>query len=178
MSNLDYRTSNYFSSTPHFILKSGIPIWPLYTSYARWQKLIREYSCLRRRKYRCKVPKRKYFKCSFLKKLHSLRTFPHPINTLGEHLTTSPSINAKKEIKLELITLLKLFLDKKHLAKHIEETIHDHRHQESITYSKESIILSALVIFLFRMESGNQYDLKSHDKDEKYSKTNMALLTK
>ena len=32
----------------------------------------------------------------------------------------------------------------------------------------------ALSIFLFRMGSGNKFDEKSHDNDEKYSKANIA----
>ena len=174
MSNLDYKTLNYFSATPCFVLKGGIPVWPLYASYAKWQKLIKKYLCSQRIKYRCKFPKRKYCKYHLLKKVNSLASPPHPINTVVEHLNMAPSTCSKKEVKVELITLLKLFLDKKHLSKHIEETIPDHRDPELITYSKVSIILSALTIFLFRMGSGNQFDLKSHDKDEKYSKANIA----
>lgn len=174
MSNLYYKTLNDFYATRRFVLKNGIPMWPLYTSYAKWQKLIREYICSRRTKYHCKFPKRKYCKHHLLKKIHRLIASPHPVNTVVEHLNTAPSTCAKKEVKVELITLLKLFLDKKHLSQHIEETIPDHRNPESITYSKESIMLSALAIFLFRMGSGHQFDSKSHDPDEKYSKANIA----
>ena len=71
-------------------------------------------------------------------------------------------------------SLLKFFLDRKHISQHVENTIPDNRHQEPITYSKQSIILSALVIFLFRMASGNQFDCKSHDGDEKYCKANVS----
>jgi hypothetical protein len=77
-------------------------------------------------------------------------------------------------VKLELITMLKQFLKTKHIAQHIEETIPDRRNPDLITYSKQSIMMSALSIFLFRMESGNKYDNKSHDADEKYSMTNIA----
>jgi hypothetical protein len=77
------------------------------------------------------------------------------------------------DIKLELITVLKQFLERKHLSKHIEESIPDYRNQDLITYSKQSLITSALVIFLLRMTSGNKFDNKSHD-DEKYARKNIA----
>ncbi len=78
------------------------------------------------------------------------------------------------EVKLELITILKKFVEIKGVYQHIEETISDNRNQDLITYSKQSIMLSALALFLFRMASGNNYDVITHDDDEKYSKTNMA----
>jgi len=78
------------------------------------------------------------------------------------------------KITLDLITVLKLFWERKHMSQHIEDMIPDYRNQDLITYSKQSIIMSALTIFLLRMGSGNKYDDKSHDKDEKYSKTNIA----
>lgn len=83
-----------------------------------------------------------------------------------------PSNN--KDMKLELVSILKQFCERKKISEHVENTIPDRRNQELITYSKQSIMMSALVIFLFRMESGNKFDDKSHDEDEKYSKTNMA----
>jgi hypothetical protein len=80
----------------------------------------------------------------------------------------------KNQDKLELITMLKHFLSSKHLAQHIENNIPDYRNQELVTYSKQSIMASALAIFLFRMTSGNNYDNKSHDENEKYSRANIA----
>lgn len=77
-------------------------------------------------------------------------------------------------IKPELITLLKQFLERRHLPQLIENVIPDKRNQELITYSKESIIKAALAIFLFREGSGNKFDDDCHDADEKYSRTNMA----
>src|ERR1700757_3756121 len=70
-----------------------------------------------------------------------------------------------KDLKPELAAMLKQFLERKQIAKHIETHIPDYRNQELITYSKKSIMISALAIFLFRMASGNEYDTKSHDKD-------------
>ena len=75
---------------------------------------------------------------------------------------------------LELITILKQFWERKNISQHIEETIQDRRNPDLITYSKQSIMMCALAIFLFRMGSGNKFDDKTHDEDEKYSKTNMA----
>ena len=83
-------------------------------------------------------------------------------------------VGCKEKNKLELITLLKQFLERKNLSQLIENSIPDHRNKEQVTYSKQSIIMSALTIFLFRMASGNKYDDKCHDRDEKYSMTNIA----
>lgn len=83
--------------------------------------------------------------------------------------------NLKNEnVNLELITMLKKFWEAKHCNELIGETIPDHRNQELITYSKESIIMSALSIFLFRIGSGNKYNDLTNDEDEKYSKANMS----
>jgi hypothetical protein len=83
-------------------------------------------------------------------------------------------LEQKEEIKLELITLLKLFLERKGIYEQVEETIPDRRDQSSIVYPKKSIILSAMIIFILRMASGNRFDDKSHDADNKYSKSNIA----
>lgn len=95
------------------------------------------------------------------------------LEAILDELETQKSVE-DGNVKPELITMLKQFWERKHISQHIEETIFDSRNQELITYSKQSIMMSALAIFLFRMASGNKYDTKSHDKDEKYSRTNMA----
>ena len=79
-----------------------------------------------------------------------------------------------KDIKLELITMLKHFLDKKHISQHIEKIIPDKRNQDLVTYPKGAIMKAALAIFLFREGSGNKFDDDSHGSDEKYSRANMA----
>ena len=79
-----------------------------------------------------------------------------------------------KDIKLELITMLKHFLDRKHISQHIEKIIPDKRNQDLITYPKGAIMKAALAIFLFREGSGNKFDDDSCGDDEKYSRTNMA----
>lgn len=84
------------------------------------------------------------------------------------------SDNKNIECRLELITMLKLFLERKHISRHIESTIPDRRNQDLITYSKQTIIVCALSIFLFKMASGNKYDDKFHDADEKYGIRNMS----
>jgi hypothetical protein len=86
--------------------------------------------------------------------------------------TNKPIING--DVKLELITVLKTFWDRKNISQHIEETIPDHRNPHLITYTKQSIMMCAIAIFLFRMGSGNKYDDKCRDKDEKYTVKNMA----
>ena len=80
----------------------------------------------------------------------------------------------QENIKVELITVLKQFLERKHIAKHIEKCVPDRRNPDLTLYSKQSIMMSALAIFLFRMSSGNQFNDKSHDNDERYSNANMA----
>lgn len=65
--------------------------------------------------------------------------------------------------------MLKEFWERKRISQHFEKTIPDHRNQDLITYSKQSIMMAALSIFLFRTGSGNKFDNKSHDNDEKYS---------
>jgi hypothetical protein len=70
--------------------------------------------------------------------------------------------------------MLKQFFGRRRIYQHIEETIVDGRNRNQLIYSKQSIILSALAIFLFRMGSGNKFDDKSHDRDEKYAKTNVS----
>jgi hypothetical protein len=79
-----------------------------------------------------------------------------------------------ENVKLELITMLKLFWEKKNIPQHIEQKIPDQRNENLVTYSKQSIIISALMIFLFRMGSGNKFDDKIHDLDEKYARKNIA----
>ncbi len=91
-----------------------------------------------------------------------------------EKITTLEDKPIDSKHPLELITILKSFLKRKNIAKHIEETIPDSRNEDLITYTKQSIIMSALTIFLFRMGSGNKFDNDSHDQNEKYSKKNMA----
>lgn len=58
-------------------------------------------------------------------------------------------IKPEENIQLDLITMLKLFLERKNISQHIENTIPDRRNQDLITYEKESIMLAALTIFLF-----------------------------
>ncbi len=91
---------------------------------------------------------------------------------LNELATTDSEKN--EEIKLELITMLKQFCERKGIHEQIEETIPDRRNQDVIVYSKQSLMMSAMMIFLFRMASGNGFDVKSHDNDNKYSKANVA----
>ena len=86
--------------------------------------------------------------------------------------THKPIING--DVKLELITMLKMFWNRKNISQHIEEIIPDHRNPHMITYTKQSIMMCAIAIFLFRMGSGNKYDDKCRDKDEKYAVKNMA----
>ncbi|MEI6242210.1 MAG: hypothetical protein WCP39_02255 [Chlamydiota bacterium] len=86
--------------------------------------------------------------------------------------------NCKKEqpedVVIELITLLKKFLERKNIPEMVAKTIPDHRDPREITYSVITIVLAALCIFLLRMQSGNKYDDKFNRTDEKYSKKNIS----
>ena len=80
-----------------------------------------------------------------------------------------------ESVRIELITMLKLFMERKKIATNINEIIPEHRNAELITYTPVSIILSALCIFILRMQSGNKYSDKSTDKDGKYSQRNISI---
>jgi len=161
--------------------------WPERMSYAAWQRLLKSYlwfigSNDHVRQHKPKNKKRlsrRYRK--FLRAKTKLtdelvdRQIMLIINELEAVKTANnQDIKHEEDVRLELITMLKLFLERKNLSQHIENTIPDRRNKKLITYAKESIMLAALTIFLFRMGSGNKYDDDSHDKDEKYSLANMA----
>ena len=90
--------------------------------------------------------------------------------------TTLPETKKKQSenTRIELITLLKKFLVRKHISKMIEKTIPDHRDPKEIDYSVSTIIFAALSIFLLRMQSGNKYNDKTTDRDEKYARKNIS----
>jgi hypothetical protein len=90
----------------------------------------------------------------------------------NEYESTESSNN--EDIRINLITMLKQFCERKNISQRMHEIIQDSRDQQLIKYSKESIMMSALAIFLFRIGSGNKFDEKTHDNDEKYSKANIA----
>ena len=154
--------------------------WPLRMSYAAWQILLKSYLWFLGIKHvRPRKPKnkrklsgryRKFLRTKIQKKNGIVQKQTAAI--VNELETLAPVNN--EDVKLELITMLKQFWERKHISQHIEETIHDRRNQDLITYSKQSIMMCALAIFFFRMESGNKYDDKCHDEDEKYSIKNMA----
>lgn len=80
----------------------------------------------------------------------------------------------EEDVKIELVALLKKFLVRKHISEMIEKTIPEHRNPKEIRYSVSTIILAALSIFLLRMQSGNKYNDKTTDRDEKYAKKNIS----
>lgn len=159
----------------------GWPIrWPEKFSYAAWQNLLKKAlwhcnrSSLQARRSK-KRARKLYSRHQLIDKqteaiIQTLQT-QEPVNNQGENNSFDLG---KKEEKLELVTMLKQFLERKHISKHVEAHIPDHRSQELITYSKQSIMMSALAIFIFRIASGNRYDIRWHDKDEKYSRANIA----
>ena len=146
--------------------------WPSQISYAYWQNLLKSHLWFigsNHRMHRQKPSK----SCSFEKIQSKNEGIHNETKVIINQLKTSKPTN-DKGIQLELITVFKLFWERKHISQHIEKAIPDFRDQDLIIYSKQSIIMSALAIFLFRMGSGNKFDDKSHDEDEKYSRINMA----
>lgn len=155
-------------------------------SYAMWQKLLKRFvKCIGRSRHpsysiRRRKLTRRYRR--FLQAKARLRNEIAEQQTIEiiKHLETAEVESStkieviKEEFRPEIITMLKLFLERKHFSRHVEQTIPDHRNQELITYTKQSIMMAALTIFLLRMESGNAYDVASHDVDDKYAKSNIA----
>jgi hypothetical protein len=159
--------------------------WPKGISYSAWQKIIQKRSH--------RHHKKAYIPQSPRRNTQRRLRFPKHITKIHEHIKIKPNIQAAEEVlekpihklelvkpieqadvKLELITLLKKFFIAKHISQHIEESIPDCRKQEVITYSKESLIMSALAIFFMRMDSGNDYDESKHSQLHKYSRNNIA----
>ena len=174
-STINSKLKSFFFNIISFGLASGCFIWPERMSYAAWQNLLKSRlwfiganGHVRSQKSKCKRRlSRRYRK--FLQaqiRWNNGVTHKNELEALEQH--------KNEDSKLELITMLKKFWERKHVSQHIEETIHDKRNQDLITYSKQSIMMSALAIFLLRMESGNKFDDKTHDEDEKYSKANVA----
>jgi len=156
-------------------------IWPQRMSYAAWQNLMKshlwfigtnEHVRLRKPKNKRRLSRR-YRNFLQAKARVKNKIIQKQTATIIAELKT-PNPTKGKDVKLELIIMLKQFWERRHISQHIDETIPDRRNLDLITYSKQSIMMSALAIFLFRMESGNKFDDKSHDVDEKYSRTNMA----
>jgi len=156
--------------------------WPEGQSYIAWQKVLKcflwfigtdKHVRLNKPKRRGKQSRR-YRKFLRMKTRLEDETIQRRITTIIYKLQVKPITINNENIELELITILKQFWERKHMSQHIEKTIPDHRNQDLITYTKQSIMMSALAIFLFRMGSGNKFDNKSHDTDEKYSMTNIA----
>lgn len=155
-------------------------------TYLAWRKAVKIHLRKRGKSFslpkRKRKPKKRWSKESRVRVNKQIaqrnRAVEKQLETIINDLETSnyPSQEVPKEEEpcLELITVLKKFLEQKKIPELIEAKVADHRNGDFVTYSKGSIVLGALAIFLFRMGSGNKYDCKSHDKDEKYSQANMA----
>jgi hypothetical protein len=184
-------SSNKFKpfSLGNFTYRSGhFVVWPKKKSYNAWQNLLKTTLGNLKRKdvsYPCRKQKKKN------KYSHRYRKFLHAkarckdeiadrhIGTIVDQLEAFKCSQAQikdkgNDVQLPLITMLKHFWDRKHMSEHIENTTADHRNQDLVTYSKQSIMMAAISIFLFRMGSGNKYDEKSHDEEEDYSMANIA----
>lgn len=164
-------------------------IWPEFMSYEAWMRLLRSLlwfigrSCVRshRGSRMRRSTSRRYRKFLQEKARWENNVANHHAEELIEQIEASRNApeegsEPRKEeaVRVELITVLKKFWEVKHCDNLIEKTIPDRRNPELVTYSKQSIMMAALSIFLFRMGSGNQYDTRTHDDDEKYSKANIA----
>ena len=171
-----YSTSNFsFTSLPVHLRF----IWLPHISYSAWHNFLRSYlwfigktkSFLKESPFKM----RKFFKLISGRKSKIVNSH---IQIMVEKLKSCESAEIKQsnneDIKISLITMLKQFCERKCISQRMNEIIQDSRNQQLITYSKESIMMSALAIFLFRMGSGNKFDGKTHDNDEKYSKANIA----
>ncbi len=151
-------------------------IWPSGVPYSVWQNFLKSYLWFIGKKNPIHKKKQKR-KRKWLNRrlLHAKKTeiANRQTKTIIDKLKFSESTN-NEDIKLELITMLKQFCERKNISQHIAQMIPDGRNQKLITYSKESIMMSALTIFLFRMGSGNKFDEKTHDDEEKYSRANIS----
>lgn len=151
----------------------GRLLWPKGIPYLSWQNLLKHFPIMNSKKRQIKRST-----CSYREVLKANEHQKDKIiETYIEKITYTPKCSEQpdnKDIKLELITMLKHFFDRKHISQHIEEIIPDKRNQDLITYPKGSIMKAALAIFLFREGSGNKFDDDCHDDDEKYSRANMA----
>lgn len=156
--------------------------WPPHMAYAAWQNLLKSALWFLGRNERNYPQKRQAkIRWKYTKRISGANEIQKEeiAQALAEIPTTTPATEgiigeATNRQPLELVTMIKTFWERKHISQHIEEAIYDYRNPEFITYSKQSIIMSALMIFIFRMGSGNSYDIRGHDDDEKYSRANIA----
>jgi len=154
-------------------IRYGMIIWPKGMSYSTWQNLLKRSPAIKSKKRQKKpslLRRREFLKTNNYQKNEIMETFVEKITNMP-HSSEQPD---NKDIKLELITMLKHFLDRKLFSQHIENIIPDKRNQNLIIYSKDAIMKATLAIFLFREGSGNKFDDDSHDNDKKYSRANMA----
>lgn len=186
--SIDYSThSNKFKTPFSNLIFQGLWIvWPAGISYIAWQKLleygfgskVRSFFHPKNGKKRKKLSRRNrkfsHAKAQ-LKNEISETQIEKVTNILKSSDELKPSVQIdEEEVKLELITMLKHFIDRKNLSRHIEKIIPDRRNQDLIIYSKDSIMKAALAIYLFREGSGNKFNDDCHGDDEKYSRINMA----
>jgi len=175
--SMQHSTINSSKSKTFFFhslsFRHGMIIWPKGMSYSAWQNLLKHFPIinLNKRQKKCSSRRRRGFlKTNEGQKDEIMENHIEKVPYMPKCLEQSNN----KDTKIELITMLKNFLDRKHISQHIEKTIPDKRNQDLIVYSKDAIMKAALAIFLFREGSGNKFNNDCHDDDEKYSKANMA----
>jgi hypothetical protein len=158
---------------PSLLIRYGRIIWPKGMPYSSWQNLLKRCPIINSKK---RPKKRSSHGCrKFLNE--NEHQSDEIMETHIEKIIDMPKCSEQphnKDIKLELITMLKHFLDRKLIFQHIEKIIPDKRSQDLITYPKGAIMKAALAIFLFREGSGNKFNDDSRGDDEKYSRANMA----
>ena len=123
---------------------SSIFLWPKGMSYSAWKNLSRS-----RLRFLGKTARNRHRRArlSYGSKEVKEGTEKERIQNRMESIscdleTNKPFING--DVKLELITMLKTFWNRKNISQHIEETIPDHRNQRLITYTKQSIMMCAI----------------------------------
>jgi len=162
----------FFKTSVNFSFKADLFIWPNRLSYDAWQNLMESRLWFIGSNHHMSLKNSKN-RNREIEDLPENEIADIKTEIIIDELKTQ-NLTKNEDTQLDLITVLKQFLERKHISQHIENTIPDRRNQDLITYSKQSIMMCALAIFLFRMNSGNKFDDKSHDKDEKYSEINMA----
>jgi hypothetical protein len=165
--SIHYSTTNLSKSKTLFSsplpIRYGRIIWPKGMPYLAWQNLLKRCSIMNSKKRQ----KNSFSRCLrvFLKKNEHQR---HEImETRIEKIIHMPKCSEEpnnKDIKLELVTMLKHFLDRKHISQHIEKVIpvnslknrgnnlkHDYSRNPRSCFNWQGLSLLAFGIFeLFR----------------------------
>ena len=113
---------------------SSIFLWPQGMSYPAWKNLSRSQlrflgKTARNRRNRARLS----YESKEVKEGSGEKIQDRMESISCDLETNKPIMNG--DVKLELITMLKTFWDRKNISQHIEETIPDHRNLHMITYT-------------------------------------------